>query len=213
MAATLCAYCGNNSTMLPRYTAVLEQRKNGPSYSFVYRTAAACSHCSELMIASYESVKSGLASANSREVGDAIRDTYSVQWTPRTAGSFKYPFVPEHIARAAEEAHQDAQINNFMSAILMARTTVEATAKDKGITKGRLVEKIDELKEQGHIRKPIADAAHEIRHFGNDMAHGDITDLPDGQDVEDILALMDAVLRDVYETTAITASIINRRQG
>lgn len=98
-----------------------------------------------------------------------------------------------------------------MSAILMARTVVEATAKDKGIKTGSLVAKIDELARQGFIRPSTKDAAHEIRHFGNDMAHGDIEEVPDSEDVQDVLVLMDEILSEVFQGPARTARLVQKR--
>ena len=98
-----------------------------------------------------------------------------------------------------------------MSAILMARTVVEATAKAKGITRGMLVAKIDDLAAQGFIRTDTKEAAHEIRHFGNDMAHGDIEDVPEVDDVRDVLVLMDEILSEVFQGPARTARLRNRR--
>jgi hypothetical protein len=134
-----------------------------------------------------------------------------VEWQPRNAVSPDFPDVPEHIARAAREAHEAHSINALMAAILMARTVVEATAKDRGITSGRLVAKIDSMKEADLIRKSTAEAAHEIRHFGNDMAHGDIEDVPDTDDAAEVLTLMDEVLNEVYQGPARTARVKNRR--
>lgn len=197
--------------MHPRWTHAIRERGNVNGVLFDYRSALSCAHCDELMVAQWSSY-SFLKQASPVEISEDINDNArNVTWLPRTAGSFDFPYAPAHIARAAEEAHQAEQIGNHMSAILMARTTVEATAKDKDITSGRLVQKIDALKDGGHIRKPIAEAAHAIRHLGNDMAHGDITDPPSEEDTTDVLALMDALLREVYETTAITAGIIGRR--
>jgi hypothetical protein len=178
---------------------------------------AMCTECQMIMVAVVQGSEytppAGVGNDRAQHAGRVLNAAYSVRWYPATADEFEFPHVPDAIARAAEEAHQAGEIGARMAAILMARTAVEATAKDKGITSGRLVQKIDELRDKGFIRKPIADAAHEIRHLGNDMAHGDITDPPDEHDTTDVLALMDAVLRDVYETTAITTGIINRRQG
>ncbi|WP_194239297.1 DUF4145 domain-containing protein [Microbacterium sp. CBA3102] len=86
-------------------------------------------------------------------------------------------------------------------------------AKEKGITSGRLVSKIDELATQGLVRNSTKDAAHEIRHLGNDMAHGDIEDSPAQVDVDDVLALMDEVLNEVFQGPARTARVRARRDG
>jgi len=63
-----------------------------------------------------------------------------------------------------------------MAAILMARTTIEATAKSQAIITGSLIAKIDAMAMATAqlIRPALRDAAHAIRHLGNDMAHGDV---------------------------------------
>jgi len=81
--------------------------------------------------------------------------------------------VPEPIRSTASEAFACASIGAHRAAILLARTTIEATAKAEAITSGSLVAKIDALKAANHIRPDVADAAHEVRLLGNDMAHGD----------------------------------------
>jgi hypothetical protein len=140
-------------------------------------------------------------------------DDENLVWFPATGASPQFPDVPVHIATAAKEAHSSASIGSVMTPILMARTVVEATAKEKGITSGFLVAKIDALATAGFIRNDTKDAAHEIRHFGNDMAHGDIQDLPTANDVEEVLALMDEVLNEVFQGPARTARIKAKRTG
>ncbi|MEN2737634.1 DUF4145 domain-containing protein [Microbacterium sp. X-17] len=119
--------------------------------------------------------------------------------------------MPADIAAAAKEAHSAASINAVMAAILMARTVVEATAKDKGITTGSLYQKIDAMAVASLIRASTNEAAHEIRHMGNDMAHGDISDVPSSDDASEVLALMDEVLNEVYQGPARTARIKAKR--
>jgi len=137
----------------------------------------------------------------------------NITWVPRAGESPQFDDVPSHIADAASEAHACASIGARMASILMARTVVEATAKAKGITSGRLVSKIDELASQGLVRNSTKDAAHEIRHLGNDMAHGDIEDSPAQVDVDDVLALMDEVLNEVFQGPARTARVRARRSA
>lgn len=53
--------------------------------------------------------------------------------------------------------------------------------------------------EGGHVRQLLADAAHEVRDAGNDMAHGDfataqITEV----DSEEILGLMEDFLAEMF---------------
>jgi hypothetical protein len=134
-------------------------------------------------------------------------------WYPARGSAPEFEDVPEHIARAAREAHSSYSTGALMAAILMSRTVVEATAKEKRITSGNLWSKIDAMQDLEVIRKSTAEAAHEIRHFGNDMAHGDIADLPDADDAETVLQLMDEVLNEVFQGPARTQRIREKRSS
>jgi hypothetical protein len=123
-------------------------------------------------------------------------------WQPRALGGKDFPEVPEHIASAADEAHQCQALGAHRAAILLGRSVVEATAKDKGITNGNLASKIDGLRDALHIRPMIAETAHEIRHLGNDMAHGDFVEPVTTDQAEDVLFFMDEVLDEVYQGPA-----------
>lgn len=48
----------------------------------------------------------------------------------------------------------------------------------------------------------VAEQAHELRHFGNDMAHGDFTQPTTKEEAEEIVGLMAEVLREVYQAPA-----------
>lgn len=203
MTATLCAFCEKHSHMTAVWAEVVVS--GGAS---LLQTAARCDNCGRASLAATRNF------ANVRtDPRDKYRDTpdAAFQWFPRTGVAPDFPDVPGHIARAAKEAHASESINSYMSAILMARTVVEATAKDKGIKTGHLVAKIDELASKGFIRLSTKDAAHEIRHFGNDMAHGDIEDVPDAEDVQDVLVLMDEILAEVFQGPARTARLMQKR--
>lgn len=131
------------------------------------------------------------------------------QWipqTPRLIPAKVFPDVPMEIASAASEAYRCRQVCNAnRAAIIMARSVIEATAKDKGVTTGPLISKIDQLHDQRLIRPDVRDGAHEIRQFGNDMAHGDFVQDANSEEADLVLALMDAVLGDVYQSPAQVA--------
>jgi hypothetical protein len=110
--------------------------------------------------------------------------------------------VPSHIGEAADEAYRCLSIKAYRAAALLARSVVEATAKEKGITKGNLVAKINELHKQQLIREYVKDAADEVRHLGNDMAHGDFVDTVEPEEADEALALMDEVLEEVFQSPA-----------
>ncbi len=210
MTATLCAFCEKNSHMSPQWTRLLTSPVRTDSFgsASLLQSAATCDNCGHL------SVGIAFDYSTTGQAYDGYFDhtpDENFEWFPRVGSAPDFPDVPEHIAQAAREAHSAFSINARMAAILMARTVVEATAKDKGITNGTLLSKIDEMAKQSIIRNDTKDAAHEIRHLGNDMAHGDIDDIPDSEDVADVLALMDEVLNEVFQGPAKTARLRARR--
>lgn len=123
-------------------------------------------------------------------------------WYPEAANGKIFEDVPEHIADAAYEAFACRSFAALRSSVLMARSVVEATCKEKGITSGQLWAKIDKLAEKNHIRGHIKDATHEIRHFGNDMAHGDFIEPVLAEEADEILEFMGEILHDVFQSPA-----------
>lgn len=204
MASTTCAYCGRFSHITHRWSNVIHRDVGGR----LLEGAGTCDQCGRLSVGSRTFDSNETATNHDHYFK---QEAPSLAWLPLKVVAPEFPDVPEHIARAATEAHKADSIGARMAAILLARTVVEATAKNKGITKGMLVAKIDELAKQEFIRNSTKDAAHEIRHFGNDMAHGDIEELPDAEDVADVLALMDEVLNEVFQGPARTARVKARR--
>jgi hypothetical protein len=115
-----------------------------------------------------------------------------------------FPDVPLPIASAASEAYEcwyHADANR--AAVIMARAVIEATAKDKGIKKGTLLDKIDAMSHL--VREHVRRGAHEVRLLGNDMAHGDLGEEVTDEDAELVLTLMSKVLDDVYQSPAEVA--------
>lgn len=202
MASTTCAYCGRLSHMSRQWSNFTKMNTLN-----VLQGVATCDECGRASVAS-RILDSDEGATGSDAKFDSSRN---LQWQPLKVLAPHFSDVPQAIARAAQEAHQAESIGAMMAAILMARTVVEATAKNKGITKGHLVAKIDELAKQGFIRDSTRGAAHEIRHFGNDMAHGDIEEMPTSEDVADVLSLMDEVLNEVFQGPARTARVKARR--
>jgi len=93
-------------------------------------------------------------------------------------------------------------VSAFRAAVQLARSVVEATAKDKKIVTGTLNSKIDELYNQSFIRGHIRDGAHEVRHLGNEMAHGDFIDPVTADEADLVLTLMSEILEEVYQSPA-----------
>lgn len=156
-----------------------------------------------------------------RIVGGVV-DAYSakkvVDYWPHYVSGKDFPDVPVGIASAADEAHRCLSIGANRAAIAMARAVVEATAKYHKITKGSLEAKIDAMASKGIIGQDTKKAAHVVRLWGNDAAHGDLAEESVEQaDAEEILVLMDDVLERAYQAPArvarVTASREARRLG
>lgn len=139
---------------------------------------------------------------SAEEVGKMLASG-DIEWTPRKVQRPPFPDVPEQIAQTASEAHACLSIQASRGAVALARAVVEATAKDKGITTGRLVQKIDALHADGHIREFTRQVAHEVRYGGNEIAHGDLAAEPmPAADAAAIVGLMDEILQEVYQAPA-----------
>lgn len=209
MATTKCGWCGTNTHMTvfgsgKRSVPVSGGLQNLPRI----QGAFLCDQCGCLSIGSYWA--GNIPNAMS-DVGMA--QFWSQQapraWSPSFVEGQVFEDVPTHIQNAASEAYKGASIGNFMSAILMARTVIEASAKEVGITdqKLSLLRKIDEMAKQSLLREDTKEAAHAVRQFGNDMAHGDIADPVDGDDAEEVLILMSEVLNELFQGPARTKAL------
>lgn len=167
--------------------------------TYAYTATFQCSSekCARLSIGT---IVRGTAYASPKS--EMLRDP-DIEWEPRSIRQRTFVDVPEQIASTASEAHACLSIQAYRGAVALARAVVEATAKDKGIIKGPLVAKIDEMHKQDLIRDITRQLAHEIREGGNEIAHGDLADEPMPlEDAEAIVALMDEILEEVYQGPA-----------
>lgn len=136
-----------------------------------------------------------------------------LSWIPAVGEGKDFPDVPSGIAAAADEAYRCLSIGASRAALLLARRVVESTAKDRGITSGTLVAKIDALCEQEEAPVLIKESAHEIRSIGNEVAHGDLDDDVTQEDANDVLRFMDELLNAIYQQPARLAAYRAQRQA
>jgi hypothetical protein len=134
-------------------------------------------------------------------------------WLPVHGSGRAFPDVPDHISQAATEAFRCHSIGAFRAAGSLARAVIEATAKDKGVTMNGIASKIDAMAEQGLIRPHIQEAAHEVRHLGNDMAHGDFIEPVTLEESTLSLELMAEVLNEVFQSPARVAKARQAREA
>ena len=149
--------------------------------------------------------------------GDGNLSDTDFTWRPSASDTKDYPDVPIHIAGAATEAFECHSDGHYRASILLARSVIEATAKDKNITTGNLKSKIEEMAKRQLIRPHIKAVADGIRDYGNEMAHGDFADPVAGADSELIIELMGEILEEVYQSPArlarVQQAVSARKQG
>jgi hypothetical protein len=175
--------------------------------------AFTCDNCKRLSIAYADGAAGHASDPSTIDTYLSIRP--DAQWTPRIGDVVDYADVPLHVASAASEAHACASIGANRAAILMARSVIEASAKENGINSGSLHLKIVELQKRGIVRPLFSEAALGIKDYGNDMAHGDFTQDVSEDDVADTLTLMAVVLQEVFQvdarTKALRAKVASRK--
>jgi hypothetical protein len=148
----------------------------------------------------------GIAKGNAKSQDQLawLASQKKLQWRPVPVPEepvHNFPDVPLEIADAAAEAYACLEVADaYRAAVILARSVIEATAKDKGIKKGTLLDKIDAMSSM--IRPHVRDGAHQVRLFGNDMAHGDFVGDVSLEDADLVLTLMSEVLDDVYQSPA-----------
>lgn len=199
MASTTCPFCRAFTNL-----TVVQKKPVSPNTQLAYglppnvlteECAVQCQACQRYFVAFI--------------LGDQVRAQ-----EPVSAAGKDFPDVPARIASLASEAHSCLSINAARGAVALARAVIEAVAKDKGISANGIQSKIDGMVTAGLIRKNVADAAHQIRWDGNEVAHGDIdTDPITPDEAEDTLGLMDVVLTEVYQTAAQVARVAANRQA
>lgn len=218
MLSGTCAFCGNQTHFTARIVRVNSDRlaEYGSEYRYQVEAAATCDACQRFNSAvgvtadTRNNYPQGHLFAGADAVREAERMSIS-SWSPPPMRPVDTAFIPDGVAGFFREAHDAFSIGAHRAVLLLVRSVIEATAKDRGILKGELVAKINKLFEAGEIRKGTKDMAHALRILGNDMAHGDIDAVPTQEDADDALKIAKFVLDDVYVADAIRADMLERR--
>lgn len=120
-------------------------------------------------------------------------------------------YIPDNVAGFLTEAHHALSVGAFRAVLLLVRSTIEASAKTKGVNTGTLFQKIDALAEHQLIRPGTKQLAHALRILGNDIAHGDISEVPTKEDAEDSLTILKLILEDLFVAEAMRINMLTRR--
>lgn len=214
MASRVCWNCGKDAHQEMVLDPILGRFPMGRATSATdiatWCAAFQCDACARLSIglAEYEY---GLVSvpAYAKERMDA--PGAELTWLPPRMLGMRFNNVPHPIDAAASEAWACYSVNQYRASVLMARAVVEAAAKEKGFENGRLVEKIDQLRNADIISKGVTEAAHEIRFIGNEMAHGDFVTEIGEEECSEVLTFLEEFLTEVYERPARLGAFKARR--
>jgi hypothetical protein len=200
VASRVCWYCDTKAHMTMIEASVrIKTVEHVSQDNEVVQAAFVCDECKIVSLGLQERRDTGYSGSTAK---DFLEEHESLIWLPAHGTGRTFDDVPEHIADAAAEAYATASIGAYRAAALMARSVVEATAKNKGITSGNLQGKIDTMRERDLIREHVKEAAHEIRHLGNDMAHGDFVQPTEKEEAEEVLDLMAEILHEVFQAPA-----------
>ncbi len=218
MLSHRCAFCGNQTHFTARYgTFQKEVGSTGDGYPVMtIEVAATCDACQRFNVATgrvaYRSVNVPRPGKKIEQGLDVYAEGMSdVHWSPPSMVQADTEFLPDNVGIFLQEAHDTAAVGAYRGTLLLVRSVIEATAKDRGIAEGSLVQKVNNLHANGHIRTGTKDMAHALRILGNDMAHGDITEAPTEEDANDALTIARFVLDDVYVADARRIDMLKRR--
>ena len=195
MATTTCGWCGRDvhMTQLNRHPEV-----RGSSYQrYVSDAAYRCDNpkCGRFSVVSWYTDYDPSESYRSGEPEDYDR---TVIWSPPPIERREYPDVPQHLQDAAREAWLCLAHDARIGACSVARAVIEAAAKAHNVTVRGIKAKIIQLRERGLIWGDLVDSVEMVREFGNDAAHGDVTDPPSVSEVRDVLDILDELLHQLF---------------
>jgi len=219
MAAWKCGWCGlyghkepvDNGWQVP-FTEKEMLENYLPPGSRIFTTME-CNACQGRSVAMTMTSDMPYGVGTLSDVKEFWRENDPVQVSPQWVEGKDFDFVPDHIADTASEAFMCHSIGAHRAAILMARAAIEAAAKNNDVRTGNLASKIETLAEQGLIRPPVKVAADELRLSGNEMAHDELTDPVEEDYAADVLLLLTAILKELYETQVLSRRIRDSREG
>ena len=211
MAQALCGRCKRRVHMTSRWGHSVFSSSDAGNGQYI-EGAFTCDNCGRLSIGTAPASMT-FSPPDASQADRILSQDVGTHWLPRASEGRDFPDVPQHIAETATEATECFSIGAYRAAVLLARTVLEASAKAKGVTSGPLVAKITQMRDANFIRPDIADAAHEIRLGGNDVAHGDVVESLTPEEADEVLELMSEVLAEVFQGPARLAARKAKREA
>ena len=126
--------------------------------------------------------------------------------------SIELASVPEHIRNPFREALEARRCGLHSSCVVMCRKAIEGVCHHFGIKRGKLVKRIEKLREAGHIDERLGEWADGLRLLGNDAAH-DFEHTLGASDAADALEFAEAILLYVFTLRTRFEEFKARRAG
>lgn len=104
--------------------------------------------------------------------------------------------IPTLVKNAYYESVDSLNNGNYLLAAIGFRVTVEALCLQKGIDTGKLVTKINRLRDKGIITAADCERLHEARFMGNESAHQ--IEKPDREHLMMVLEVINNILNSLY---------------
>ena len=133
----------------------------------------------------------------------------SIDWSGETGFVGLYPSIskledtniPDSVRNAYAQAEKSFNAGLYEPCVIMCRKALEALCTERGMKKGVLKFKIDNLKTDGIIDDKLWKWADSLRMIGNDAAH-DLSANIQKEDARDSIDFLIALLSYVYILTA-----------
>jgi len=119
--------------------------------------------------------------------------------------------IPENIRKDLDEAKICFSVGAFRACAVMARRAMQSACINKGSSKDRLVDQLEELARNGIITRDLKEWADVVRWVGNDAAHPGKEEVSQ-EDAKDILSLAEQFLHVVYVAPAIAKERKSKRR-
>lgn len=181
----VATYTTIHDTTPPNY----DEREEGE----LYHAIVECDNCGEVILLIFEAVREPL-------VHDGFYiDIQLVDQYPKRIPMF-HESIPPHVVNDYVEAIKCFDVGAWKASVVMCRRALQGSVIERGSTKSKLADQIDDLHNNEIITKDIKDWAHEIRLTGNIGAHPSKDGLEDvtEEDAKELIAFVEEYLNFVY---------------
>ncbi len=155
--------------------------------------------CSTIMMVEYDRLNNQVARVHPR---------------PEISASNYHEAIPRPIREDFAEAVKCQLAHAHKGVVVMCRRAMQNMMLDKGATKDKLEQQIDEIHSKGLITEPLKKAAHEVRHFGNFGSHprDDGLDNITHDDADSVLAITQNFMNALYVQPAEVEKLERKRK-